>query len=78
MPMQSVQYSFVGPGKNQKSRFVKYDLIKEICHVVFWEDLSDAHGFPFHPCCGVRFCASPLEDRNDKDDLSNRNATSKQ
>ena len=54
------------------------NLIKETCHVAFWEDLSDAHGFPFHPCCGVRFCASPLEDRNDKDDLSHRNATSKQ
>jgi hypothetical protein len=35
MPIQSVQYSFVGPGKNQKSRFVKYDLIKEISLVVF-------------------------------------------
>jgi hypothetical protein len=30
----------------------------------------DAYEFPFHPYCGVLFCASPLEDRYDKDDPS--------
>lgn len=43
-----------------------------------WEDLMHAFEFPFHPCSAVRFCASPLEDRNDKDDLSRVNNTLKQ
>ena len=47
-------------------------------HAAFWEDLTDAYEFPFHQCCVVLFCASPSEDRNDKDDHSNRKAISKQ